>query len=54
MPLDTILFVALVVGLFILIVGLAWSWQWRRNPKRFKNGFKDIRPGFNRRGDGRH
>lgn len=54
MSLDMVVFVGLVLALFVLIVGLTWFWQWRRDPERFKKGFKDIRPGFNRRGDGRH
>lgn len=33
-------FAASVVTPVLLVVGVAWCRQWRRNPQRLKNGFR--------------
>lgn len=37
---ELVFFVASVVTAFLLVVGVAWYRQWRRDPERFKNGFR--------------
>lgn len=39
---EIFIFVSLVVGAFLLIVGLAWLRWWRRNPEQFKASWRDT------------
>ena len=37
-------FVAMVVAAFAIVVGVVWRMQWRRDPERFKDGFRRSPP----------
>jgi len=37
---EMIIFVSLVVGAVLLVVGIAWFIQWKRHPQRFTASWK--------------
>ncbi|MCR6672276.1 hypothetical protein [Devosia ginsengisoli] len=42
-----------VVLLVALVTGLIWHRQWKRDPERFKAGFRNLTRGFHNSGSGR-
>lgn len=42
-----------VVVLVVLITGLSWYWQWKRDPERFRVSFREMTRGFHGKGSGR-
>lgn len=42
---ELAVFLVLVVGSFVGIVGIAWWWRWKKDPKAFRESFKQDSPG---------
>lgn len=39
---EIFIFVSLVIGALMLVVGIAWFRWWKRNPGQFKAGWRDT------------